>query len=54
MFAAISAAHCQAIYGVSLYQALDIKAKWDKSAGGRVAMFLASLASALSNVTTNM
>lgn len=54
LFAAISAACCYAIYGEALYQPYDIVAKWDVSAGGRAAMFLASLVWALANATTNM
>jgi NCS1 family nucleobase:cation symporter-1 len=54
IFAAISAACCYAVYGEALYQPYEIVAKWDTSAGGRAAMFLASLIWALSNVTTNM
>ncbi|ORY34302.1 permease for cytosine/purines, uracil, thiamine, allantoin-domain-containing protein [Naematelia encephala] len=54
IFAAISAACCLAVYGTALYQPYDMVAKWNTSAGGRCAMFLASLAWALANVTTNI
>lgn len=54
VFAAISAACCYAVYGTYLYQPYDIIAKWNTNAGGRCAMFLASLTWALANVTTNV
>nr|XP_019007383.1 uracil transporter FurD [Kwoniella pini CBS 10737]OCF46164.1 uracil transporter FurD [Kwoniella pini CBS 10737] len=56
IFAAISAACLNTVYGTSdsFYQSYDIVALWNTSAGGRAAMFLASLIWALSNVTTNI
>ncbi|KAK8866184.1 hypothetical protein IAR55_001335 [Kwoniella newhampshirensis] len=56
VFAAITAACCAFVYGDagSYYQPYDVVALWDTSAGGRAAMFLASLAWALANVTTNI
>lgn len=52
--AAISATCAYAVYNEDLYQPYDILAKWNTSAGGRAAMFLGSLAWALSNVTNNI
>lgn len=43
IFAAITAACCYAKYGEALYQPYEVVAKWNTSAGGRTAMFLASL-----------
>ncbi|WVQ82454.1 hypothetical protein IAT38_004583 [Cryptococcus sp. DSM 104549] len=56
IFAAISAACTQYVYGgdTGYYQPYDIVALWNTSAGGRCAMFLASLVWALANVTTNI
>ncbi|EKC97567.1 hypothetical protein A1Q2_08105 [Trichosporon asahii var. asahii CBS 8904] len=52
--AAISATCAYAVYNEDLYQPYDILAKWNTSPGGRAAMFLGSLAWALSNVTNNI
>lgn len=54
IFAAISATCAYAVYNENLYQPYDILAKWNTSPGGRAAMFLGSLAWALSNITTNI
>lgn len=52
--AAITAACLLPVYGDVLYQPYLIVSKWGTSPGGRAAMFLASLAWALANVTTNV
>ncbi|RXK38901.1 uracil transporter FurD [Tremella mesenterica] len=54
VFSGITAACCFAIYGDSFYQLYEIVGKWNTSAGGRTAMFLASLAWTLASVTTNI
>ncbi|WVF70647.1 hypothetical protein IAT40_005440 [Kwoniella sp. CBS 6097] len=56
IFAAISASCLNTVYNTTdtFYQPYGIVALWNTSAGGRAAMFLASLVWALSNVTTNI
>ena len=56
IFAAITASCVALVHNNAsdYYQPYDVVALWDGSAGGRAAMFLASLVWATSNVTTNM